>query len=117
MERAIGAWIKQESEMTTFIRLICVAVLGAASLGGVSIAIAAEVCPSKVIRMIIPNPAGGVGDLIGRVLGEKVSAELGQPVVIENKAGATTTIGTDAVAKAKPDGCTILSLTASGVVV
>ncbi len=113
----IRAWTKQESEMTTFTKLICVAVLGAASVSGVGIATAAEACPSKVIKMIIPNPAGGVGDLIGRVLGEKVGAELGQPVIIENKAGATTMIGTEAVARAKPDGCTILSLTASGVVV
>src|SRR5207249_8919788 len=80
-------------------------------------ATAMEACPSKVIKMIVPNPAGGVGDLVGRLLGEKVGAELGQTVVVENKAGATTTIGTEAVAKAKPDGCTILSLTASGVVV
>ena len=103
--------------MTTFIRQSCIAVLGAASLSVASLATAAEVCPSKFIKIIIPNPAGGVGDLIGRALGEKASAELGQPVIVENKAGATTTIGTDAVAKAKPDGCTILSLTASGVVV
>jgi tripartite-type tricarboxylate transporter receptor subunit TctC len=67
--------------------------------------------------MIVPNPAGGVGDLIARVLAEEMNAELGQPVVIENKSGATTMIGTDAVARSKPDGYTILSLTTSGVVV
>src|SRR5438876_1575509 len=103
--------------MTTFKRLVCAfTVLSAASFGGISIATAAEVCPARFIKMIIPNPAGGVGDLIGRILGEKVGAELGKPVVIENRAGATTVIGTEVVAKAKPDGCTILSLTASGVV-
>src|SRR6266699_1102326 len=104
--------------MTTFKRLVCAfTVLSAASFGGISIATAAEVCPARFIKMIIPNPAGGVGDLIGRILGEKVGAELGKPVVIENRSGATTVIGTEVVAKAKPDGCTILSLTASGVVV
>ncbi|MPS30189.1 tripartite tricarboxylate transporter substrate binding protein [Pigmentiphaga sp.] len=77
---------------------------------------AAEGCAAPYIKMIIPNPAGGVGDIIGRALGEKASAYLGKPVVIENRAGATTTIGTDMVAKAPADGCTILSLTASGVV-
>src|SRR5947209_7470623 len=104
--------------MATFKKLICAfTVLSATSFGGISIATAAETCPARFIKMIIPNPAGGVGDLIGRALGEKVSAELGQPVVIENRSGATTVIGTEAVARAKPDGCTILSLTASGVVV
>src|SRR5438105_13819782 len=103
--------------MARFKRLLCAfTVLGAASFGGISIATAAEACPTRVIKMIIPNPAGGVGDLLGRVLGEKVSAELGQPIVIENRSGATTVIGTEVVARAKPDGCTILSLTASGVV-
>jgi tripartite-type tricarboxylate transporter receptor subunit TctC len=104
-------------ELTRSIWLVCVAMLGALGLGSTGIATASEVCPSKIIRMVIPNPAGGVGDLVGRVLGEKVAAELGQAVVIDNKPGATTAIGTDAVAKAKPDGCTILSLMASGVVV
>lgn len=75
-----------------------------------------EACPGKYIRMVIPNPAGGVGDLIGRVYAEKAAVPLGQPIVIENHAGATTVIGTELVAKSKPDGCTILSLTASGVV-
>lgn len=104
--------------MVTFKRLICAfTVLSAASFGGISMVTAAEACPARFIKMIVPNPAGGVGDLIGRALGEKVSAELGQSVVIENRSGATTVIGTEVVARAKPDGCTILSLTASGVVV
>lgn len=103
--------------MTTSMRYTCIVALSALGLASPGIAEAAEVCPSKVIKMIVPNPAGGVGDLVARALGEKASAVLGQPVIVENKAGATTTIGTDAVAKAKPDGCTILSLTASGVVV
>jgi tripartite-type tricarboxylate transporter receptor subunit TctC len=92
-------------------------VLSAVSVGSASLASAAETYPTRLIKMIIPNPAGGVGDLIGRVLGERVSAELGKPVVVENRAGATTMIGTQAVAQSKPDGYTILSLTASGVVV
>jgi len=97
-------------------RLIYVAVLSTASLASINNATAEDVCPARFIRMIVPNPAGGVGDLIARILGDKVGAELGKPVVIENRAGATTVIGTEVVAKAKPDGCTILSLTASGVV-
>jgi tripartite-type tricarboxylate transporter receptor subunit TctC len=101
-----------------FKRLIyALTTLSAASFGGIGVATAAEACPARFIKMIVPNPAGGVGDLIARALGEKVGAELGKPVVVENRSGATTVIGTEAVARAKPDGCTILSLTASGVVV
>lgn len=91
--------------------------IATACLGTMHNAAAADPCPGRVTKMIIPNPAGGVGDLIGRILGEKASADLDNPVVIENRAGATTVIGTEAVATSKPDGCTILSLTASGVVV
>jgi tripartite-type tricarboxylate transporter receptor subunit TctC len=79
-------------------------------------ATAQDVCPSKVIKIVVPNPAGGVGDILTRIIGERASAELDRSVVIENVPGATTTIGTNVVAKSKPDGCTILSLTTSGVV-
>ncbi|MDF3836711.1 tripartite tricarboxylate transporter substrate binding protein [Cupriavidus basilensis] len=104
--------------MTPINRAVCaLTLLTAANFGGTSIAIASGPCPARFIKMIVPNPAGGVGDLISRVVAEKASAELGQPVVVENRSGATTVIGTDFVAKSKPDGCTILSLTASGVVV
>jgi len=91
--------------------------LGAASLGAMSTAAPQEGYPKQPIKMIIANPPGGVGDIVGRVLGEKVGADLGQAVVIENRSGGTTVIGTQAVARAKPDGYTILNLTASGVVV
>ena len=96
--------------------LAALGVLVTAGLGTMSSTSAAAACPDRYIKMIIPNPAGGVGDLIGRILGDAASPILGQGFVIENRAGATTTIGTALVAKAKPDGCTILSLTASGVV-
>jgi tripartite-type tricarboxylate transporter receptor subunit TctC len=98
--------------------LLCsLAALGTANFGSINIVTAEETYPTRPIKMIVPNPAGGVGDLISRVLAEKVNTELGQPIVIENKSGATTVIGTDAVARSKPDRYTILSLTTSGVVV
>lgn len=78
---------------------------------------AGEVCPAPVIRMIVPNPPGGTGDLIARLVSEKASADLGQSVVVENHAGATTTIGTQLVVRSKPDGCTVLSMTTSGLIV
>lgn len=81
------------------------------------VSISGEVCSANVIRMIVPNPPGGTGDLVARMLSEKAGQELGQPIVVENHAGATTTIGTNVVAKARPDGCTMLSMTTSGLVI
>ena len=63
---------------------------------------------SKPIRLVVPFPAGGGVDVIARALAEGLGRELGQTVVIDNKAGAGTAIGNDAVAKAPPDGLTIL---------
>jgi tripartite-type tricarboxylate transporter receptor subunit TctC len=91
------------------------AALAAAHAVGLGSAAAQERCP--VVKMVIPNPPGGGGDVVTRIVGERASALLGQTIVIENKAGASTTIGSDFVAKSKPDGCTLLSLTASGVVI
>lgn len=68
----------------------------------------AQPWPSKPIRMVIPYPAGGSVDLSGRRLAEDLSPELGQPIVVENRSGANGIIGTTAVAKAAPDGYTIL---------
>lgn len=64
--------------------------------------------PNKPIRMVVPFAAGGATDVLARVLGQKMSAGLGQPVIIDNKPGAAGIIGTDAVAKSAPDGYTIV---------
>ena len=63
--------------------------------------------PGKPVRIIVPYPPGGVSDAVARAIGEKLAAAMGQPFVIDNKAGASGTIGVDAVAKAAPDGHTI----------
>ena len=68
----------------------------------------AQAWPSKPISLVVPFPPGGTTDVLARALGEKLSAALGQPVIVENRAGAGATLGADMVAKARPDGHTLL---------
>jgi len=65
--------------------------------------------PSRAITIIVPQPPGGGTDIISRIVAQQLSEQLGKPVVIENKAGAGTLVGTDAAAKATPDGYTLLA--------
>ena len=70
--------------------------------------------PSKPIRFIVPFNPGGATDIVARVLGEAMSKKLGQPIIVENKAGASAMLGTDQVAKSAPDGYNVvLSLSTS----
>ncbi len=95
---------------------LCTASRGLRGVGLLMLALAmaqgvqaqAQAYPSKPIQVIVPVAAGGGTDLLARTLGQKVSEELGQPVVIENKLGAGGNLGVEAVAKAKPDGYTLL---------
>jgi tripartite-type tricarboxylate transporter receptor subunit TctC len=65
--------------------------------------------PSRPIRIIVPFPPGGAADALPRIVSERLTARWGQPVVVENRAGASGSIGADAVARAEPDGYTLLS--------
>jgi tripartite-type tricarboxylate transporter receptor subunit TctC len=77
------------------------------------VAVAAEAFPAGPIRLVVPFGTGGPTDLVARGLAQRMGAALGQPVHVENRAGAGGAIGADAVAKAKPDGLTIGIATAS----
>jgi len=84
-------------------RRVLVAALG---LSFVATVVHAQAVP-KTIRLIVAYPSGGVSDVVARALADKLSAQLGATFVVENKAGASGTIGVDAVAKAAPDGATL----------
>src|SRR5215470_4458384 len=68
----------------------------------------AKTYPSRAIRMIVPFPPGGPADIIARVVGQRIGEDFGQPVVIENRPGGNTAIAAQAVARATPDGYTLL---------
>lgn len=83
-------------------------VLAAAIISGIGISAQAQSWPDKPITLVVAWPAGGGGDLVGRVIGEKLGEQLGQPVIIANRPGASGTIGTRSAAQAAPDGYTLL---------
>ncbi len=85
-------------------RALCAALAAAALLPATALA----AYPDKPIRLVVPYPPGGATDVIGRIVGQRLGIALGQQVVIDNRGGAGGNIGADAVAKAKPDGYTLL---------
>ena len=91
---------------------VCALVLGFI----LSIASHAQSYPSRPIRLVLPFAAGGLVDVPGRIIAQKLSEALGQPVVVENRAGAGSTIGADNVAKSKPDGYTLMITSTTHVI-
>ena len=90
-------------------RLLLAGVTALLAAGGVL----AQSYPSKAIRFIVPYPPGGGSDIVARLLAAKMTTSLGQPVIVDNKPGASTIIGTEMLAKAPPDGYTIGMITDS----
>ena len=82
---------------------------GAAALPAVSRLAWAQAYPARPVRIIVGFAAGGAGDILARLMGQWLSERLGQPFVIENRPGAGSNIGTEAVVRAPPDGYTLLS--------
>jgi tripartite-type tricarboxylate transporter receptor subunit TctC len=103
-----------EDIMQKLLRLRCAAavIIGVLALAGAN-AQAQDHYPSHPMRMIVPFAAGGPTDIVGRIMGAKMSEILGQQVVVEDRSGAGGNIGADYVAKAAPDGYTMLMATVS----
>lgn len=93
-------------------RSIMIATLGVISTF-LSPPLMAQAYPTKPIKLIIPFPAGGATDIVGRVVAQQLGVELGQTVVVDNRAGAAGVIGSESVARSAPDGYTILLSTSS----
>jgi tripartite-type tricarboxylate transporter receptor subunit TctC len=81
---------------------------GAAAFAAVSRIAQAQTYPTRLVRVIVPYPPGGPNDILARLMGQWLSERLGQPFVIDNRPGAGSNIGTEAVVKASPDGYTLL---------
>ncbi len=86
---------------------MAIAAVVAFALGNSNLALA-QAYPTKPIRIVVPYPAGAAGDILARLFGEYAAAKLGQPIVVDNRPGGAGIAATDAVAKAAPDGYTLL---------
>ena len=86
-------------------------------LGVIAAAATAQAYPGKPVRLVSPYPPGGANDILARIVGQKLGENLGQQIVIENRGGATGNIGAEFVAKAAPDGYTILMAQASNLAI
>ena len=97
MERTNGRWPRM------------MRVLGViAAAASIPCAVLAQAYPSKAVKIVVPFPPGGAVDTIARVVGQKLGEHLGQPMIVDNRPGASANIGTELVAKAAPDGYTLL---------
>lgn len=95
---------------TTRRRALQLALPIAAAFAIAPVAASAQEWPSRTVRIVVPNGPGGGTDIVSRILGDALGKSLGASFVVENKPGAGTTLGADTVAKAQPDGYTILMM-------
>jgi len=92
--------------------------IGAAALMGLTAwPVAAQTWPTKPIKIVVPFPAGGTSDVLARLIGQKMSENWGQTVVVENRPGSNGNLGADAVAKSAPDGYTLVLMDVGNLVI
>lgn len=103
--------------MTNRRTFVAAALAALGSLAATRSAWAADAFPQRPIKLLVPNPPGGPSDIVARFLAESMRAELGQPLVIDNRPGASGLIGTAVVANAPPDGYTVLVTSRSNHIV
>jgi hypothetical protein len=89
---------------------------GAAALPVVSRSVPAQTYPSRPVRIIVGFTAGGPGDILARLIGQRLSERLGKPVIIENRPGAASNIGTEVVVRSPPDGHTLLLISSANFI-
>jgi tripartite-type tricarboxylate transporter receptor subunit TctC len=85
-------------------------------LAGSGAAAATHAYPERPVRLIVPYPAGGSGDVIARLIGQRLTASLGQAVIVDNRAGASGLVGTEIASRAAPDGYTVLLTTSTNAI-
>src|SRR6516165_4069515 len=90
--------------------------VGAAALPAVSRVATAQTYPTRPVRLVLGYAPGGSPDIVARLIGQWLSERLGQAVVIENRPGAASNIGTEAVVRAAPDGYTLLYVTTANAI-
>ncbi|WP_218510416.1 tripartite tricarboxylate transporter substrate binding protein [Variovorax sp. dw_308] len=98
-------------------RSLIAAAIGATFLASSGLALAQDAYPSKPIKIIVGFAPGGSADMAARLMAEKLGAELKQPIIVDNRAGAAGNIGAEAVARAAPDGYTLLLAAAAQIVI
>lgn len=98
------------------VRILGALVVGMTLAAEVAAQATAPPYPSRPIRMVLPFSSGGLVDVPGRIIAQRLSESLGQPVVVDNRPGAGSTIGADSVAKSKPDGYTLLLTSTTHVI-
>ena len=97
----------QSSKLTDHLKTLTVCVLAMLATGGSDVALA-QTYPARPVRFVVPFAAGGGGDIVVRSVSQRLSMRLGQPIVVDNRSGAGGNVGTEIVARAAPDGYTLL---------
>ena len=98
-------------------RLFTIGLSAALLALAVPVPVAAQAYPAKPIKIVVPFPAGGTSDVLARLIGQKLTESWGQPVVVDNKPGSSGNLGADLVAKAAPDGHTLVLMDVGNLVI